>query len=83
MPRPLSGPVHQIEVSAQPITFCDGAFVGDREIIKALKVRLVIIAEPTTADVEEAARALCARRGETFVGCSCDVCLTGSDKEKK
>ena len=75
MPRvTLSGPVHMIEVNGELITVVDSAMAGDQSIVKALQKRLAHIDEPTIADVEAAAAALCARRDEPFAGCACDVC---------
>ena len=75
MPRvTLSGTVHIIEVNGAPITVCDAALAGDQPVVKAIQKRLAHIDGPTIADVETAASALCARRGEPFTGCACVVC---------
>lgn len=80
----LSGPTHTIEVNElHLITVCDSALAGNQSIIKALQKRLTHIDEPTIADIEAAAAALCARRDELFTGCACDVCSIEKISEAK
>ena len=61
-------------VSGEVVIYCDGQLAGPRPIVRALKIRMVGIADPTIRDLDAAARSLCARRQETFVSCECDLC---------
>ena len=63
----MERPVHLVEVGGVPIAFCDGENAGDdRNIVRALRKRLAGIEQPTYADFENAARAMCKRRGIAF-----------------
>ena len=70
----LSGAIHELVIGGEVIIFCDGQLAGSRQVVRALKIRMVGIADPTIRDLDVAARSLCARRQETFVSCECDLC---------
>ena len=72
--RLLSGAIHELVIGGEIIIFCDGQLAGPRPVVRALKVRMLGVADPTIRDLDVAARSLCARRQEAFVGCACDEC---------
>lgn len=75
MRTPRSGAVHSLEIGSHLLTHCDGLLVGDRGAIAAIRARLENAEDPAVAQIEEAARAIAARRLEVFVGCDCDACV--------
>jgi hypothetical protein len=77
--RPTRDPVHSFEIAAAGtaghlVTYSDGQFAGDRDVIRAVRAHLTAD-HPSVTEVEATGRAIAARRQENFVPCDCEICV--------